>query len=67
MSDIILSKVRLAVHDIPEREIKTLVNKERSAGTYEVEFDGTDLPSGIYFYRIEAGRYSDIKKFILLK
>jgi hypothetical protein len=49
------------------REIKTLVKEEKPAGSYEVEFIGTGLPSGIYFYRIEAGKFSDTKKFILLK
>lgn len=68
------SKVKLIVYDVLGREIKTLVNEEKSAGFYEVEFNGSDFPSGVYFYRIEAipngreaGKYSDTKKFILLK
>jgi hypothetical protein len=62
-----LSKVKLTVYDMLGREIKTLVNEEKPAGSYEVKFDGTGLPSGIYFYRIETGKFSDTKKFILLK
>ncbi len=62
-----LSKVRLTVYDVLGREIKVLVDQEKPAGTYEVEFDAANLPSGVYFYRIEAGKYSDTKKLLLLK
>ena len=60
-------KVKLTVYDVLGRQIKILANEEKPAGSYEVEFDGTRLPSGVYFYRIEAGKYSDTKKFVLLK
>lgn len=60
-------KVKLIVYDMLGREISTLVNEERPTGTYEVEFNGTGLPSGVYFYRIETAKYSDTKKFILIK
>jgi hypothetical protein len=49
------------------REIQTLINEKLSAGTYEVDFDGTSLPSGIYFYKITAGDFTDTKKMILAK
>lgn len=62
-----ISKVKLTIYDVLGREIKTLVNEEKPAGSYEVEFGGTGLPSGVYFYRIEAGSFSDTKKFILMK
>ncbi|HSD62684.1 MAG TPA: T9SS type A sorting domain-containing protein [Ignavibacteriaceae bacterium] len=64
-----LSKVKLTVYDVLGREIKTLVNEEKPVGSYEVEFSakGGNLSSGIYFYRIEAGKFSDAKKFVLLK
>lgn len=62
-----MSKVKLTVYDVLGRELKTLVSEEKPAGTYEVEFDGTNLPSGVYFYRIEAGQYTATKKLILLK
>ncbi|MCW9065637.1 MAG: T9SS type A sorting domain-containing protein, partial [Ignavibacteriaceae bacterium] len=49
------------------REVSTLVNEEKPAGEYEVEFNGRDLPSGIYFYKLKAGKYIQTKKMILLK
>ncbi|MGB5528708.1 MAG: T9SS type A sorting domain-containing protein, partial [Ignavibacteriaceae bacterium] len=59
--------VHLVVYDILGREVATLVNEEKPNGEYEVEFDGADLPSGIYFYQLRAGQYSETKKMILLK
>jgi hypothetical protein len=49
------------------REIVTLVNEEKPAGNYEVEFNGNGLSSGIYFYKLQAGNYSSVKKMILMK
>jgi hypothetical protein len=48
-------------------EVATLINKEQSQGNYNVEFDGNNLTSGIYFYRLQAGDYVETKKMILLK
>jgi len=59
--------VQLKVYDVLGNEVATLVNEEKSAGSYEVEFDGTGLTSGIYFYRIEAGSFIETKKMILIK
>jgi murein tripeptide amidase MpaA len=59
--------VTLKVYDILGNEIATLVNEEKTAGSYEVEFDGSDLTSGIYFYQLIAGQFSETKKMILLK
>ncbi|GIV45277.1 MAG: hypothetical protein KatS3mg036_0095 [Ignavibacterium sp.] len=59
--------VRIKVYDLLGEEIKTLVNEYRQAGTYEVEFNASDLPGGVYFYRIITGSYSDTKKMILLR
>ena len=59
--------VRLVVSDILGNEIATLVNKELPAGEYEVEFDGTALTSGIYFYTLTAGNISSTKKMILMR
>jgi hypothetical protein len=59
--------VTLKVYDILGRENVTLVNEEKPAGEYEVEFNAANLPSGIYFYQLEAGSYSETKKMILLK
>jgi photosystem II stability/assembly factor-like uncharacterized protein len=61
------SFVKLKVYNILGKEIETLVNEEKPAGNYEVEFYANDLSSGVYFYRLEAGGFSDTKKFILLR
>jgi photosystem II stability/assembly factor-like uncharacterized protein len=59
--------VTLKIYDILGREVATLVNEEKPAGEYEVEFDGNGLPSGIYFYQLKTGQYSETKKMVLLK
>ncbi len=60
-------QVQLKIYDILGREIATLVNKKLSPGNYEVTFDATGLPSGIYFYKLTAGNFTDVKKMILMK
>jgi hypothetical protein len=62
-----MSNVRLIIFDITGREIITLVNEQLNPGTYEATFDGSNLPSGIYFYRLTAGDFTSTKKLILLK
>jgi hypothetical protein len=59
--------VTLKVYDVLGREIVTLVNEEKPAGEYEVEFNAANLPSGIYFYRIRAGSFINTKKMVLLR
>ncbi len=61
------SFVKLKIYDILGREVKTLVNEEKSAGNYKVTFDASGLASGIYFYRMQAGSFVETKKLILLK
>lgn len=62
------SAVTLKIYDALGRETATLVNNEiKTEGYYNVEFDATNLPSGIYYYRIEAGEFTDSKKMILIK
>ena len=61
------SFVSLKVYDVLGREIETIVNEEKPAGIYRVDFDGSKLTSGIYFYRIEAGDFIQTRKMILLK
>ena len=48
-------------------EVATLVNEQKPIGTYEVEFNGTGLPSGVYFYQLKADEFISTKKMILLK
>ena len=61
------SYVTLKVYDFLGREIKTLVNENKSTGSYEVVFDATDVPSGTYFYNLIANNFSETKKMIILK
>jgi hypothetical protein len=61
------SFVNLKVYDILGREVATLVNEEKPAGNYEVEFNANDLSSGIYFYTLKAGKYLQTRKLILMK
>ncbi|MFI5406690.1 MAG: T9SS type A sorting domain-containing protein, partial [Nitrososphaerales archaeon] len=60
-------QVTLKVFDILGNEIAILVNEEKPIGSYEVEFDGKSLPSGIYYYQLKAGNFVEAKKMILLK
>jgi len=59
--------VTLKIYDLLGQEIATLVNEQKSAGKYEVKFDASDLASGVYIYRIQAGEFNASKKLILLK
>ena len=59
--------VTIKVYDMLGREVKTLVNEYKNAGSYSIEFNASNLSSGTYFYRITAGDFTEIKKLILLK
>ena len=61
------SNVIIKVFDILGNEIETLVNEEKPAGNYEVEFDASGLSSGMYLYKLQAGNFVETKKMILLK
>jgi hypothetical protein len=60
-------KVTLKVYNLLGMEVATLVDGELSAGTHRVTFEASNLPSGVYFYRIDAGSFSDVRKMALLK
>jgi hypothetical protein len=62
-----ISEVTIRIYDVLGNEIETLVNQEKTAGTYEVEFNSEGISSGIYLYRITAGDFTQTKKMILLK
>jgi hypothetical protein len=59
--------VKLIVYDAIGQEKAVLINQSLQPGTYEVEWSGADYPSGIYFYKLTAGNFSDVKKMILIK
>ncbi len=61
------SFVTLKVYDILGREVATLVNGKENAGSYSVQFDGSKLASGVYFYRLTAGSFVSVKKLVMLK
>jgi hypothetical protein len=61
------SQVNLSVFDILGREVSVLVNDRRDAGVYEVKFDGSNLASGVYFYRLQAGDFVQAKKLLILR
>ena len=56
----------LKVYDILGREVATLVDEEKSAGTHRASWDATGMASGVYFYRLSVGQFSAIKKLVLL-
>ncbi|MBU0474707.1 MAG: T9SS type A sorting domain-containing protein [Bacteroidetes bacterium] len=62
-----VQQVQLKVYDILGREVAMLVNKEQKAGNYEVNFNASKLSSGVYFYKLQAGSFSQTKKLLLLK
>lgn len=59
--------VTLKVYNIVGQEVKTIVNNYKNAGNYIVNFNADDIPSGVYFYSLHAGNFSQVKKMILLK
>jgi agmatine deiminase len=63
----VVSDVSLKVYDVMGREVQTLVNGRLQAGKYEAKFDGSMLPSGVYFYKLTTGDFSEVKKLTLIK
>lgn len=59
--------VSIKVYDMLGREMKTLIKEYKSAGSYNVEFNASNLTSGIYFYRLTAGDFTQVKKLVLMK
>jgi len=57
----------LKIFDILGQEIETIVNEFKNAGGYEIDFNATGLPSGIYFYQLQAGSFVETKKMVLLR
>lgn len=62
-----LSHVKIVIFDVMGREVKTIVNELLKPGTYEAYFDGSQLASGVYFYKITAGDFSETMKMLMIK
>jgi hypothetical protein len=61
------SQVKLEIYNLIGQRVATLVDENRPAGSHSIQFNAASLPSGIYYYQLQAGDYRDIKKMILLK
>ncbi|MCL4279679.1 MAG: T9SS type A sorting domain-containing protein [Ignavibacteriaceae bacterium] len=61
------SLVTLKVFDVLGNEVTTLVNEEKPSGEYEVVFDAAGLSSGIYFYKLQVGSFTETKKLVLIR
>jgi len=61
------SFVSIKVYDLLGREVATLLNEQKQAGTYMVDFNAASLSSGVYFYRMQAGQFADIKRMVVIK
>lgn len=59
--------VSIKIYNMLGKEISTLVNEEKPAGNYVVQFDGSKVASGIYFYRMQSGNFTEVKKLVLIK
>ncbi|MCP5062977.1 MAG: T9SS type A sorting domain-containing protein [Ignavibacteriae bacterium] len=59
--------VSLKVYNVLGKEVATLVNETKPVGRYSINFNATDLPSGIYFYRLQSGKFAKTKQMLLLK
>jgi hypothetical protein len=59
--------VSLKVYDVLGNEVATLVNEEKDAGEYKIQFNAANLSSGVYFYKLTAGNFTATKKMILLR
>ena len=59
--------MKIAVYDLTGKKVSELVNQNYEAGKYIVNYNASDLASGVYFYKIETADYTSIKKMILIK
>jgi glucuronoarabinoxylan endo-1,4-beta-xylanase len=63
----VAGNVKLSVYDLLGREVAVLANERKMPGTYEVTFDGSNLASGVYLYRLQSGSLVQTRKLLLLK
>jgi len=59
--------VSIKIYDVLGKEAAIVLNENKQAGTYEVNFNASSLSSGVYFYKMTAGKFSSIKKMVVLK
>jgi len=59
--------VNLKIYDVLGKEVATLVNETQQAGSYTINFNGANLASGVYYYKISAGEFVSVKKMVLMK
>ena len=59
--------VTIKIYDILCKELLSLVNEFKQAGSYSVTFDATNYPSGVYYYKIKTGSFIQVKKMVLIK
>jgi hypothetical protein len=64
---LLASSIKLIIFNSLGQTIKVLENGYKNAGNYSINFNASDLPSGIYFYKLEAGQFTQVKKMILMK
>ena len=57
----------IKIYNLLGQEVAQLVNELKQPGTYEVTWDASNMPSGMYFYRMVSGQFSDVKKMLLIK
>jgi len=59
--------VKISVYDVSGKEVRVLLNERKDTGTYEMDFNGFNLSSGVYFYTIESGEFKETKRMMLVK
>jgi flagellar hook assembly protein FlgD len=59
--------VKIDLYNNLGQKIQSILNSQYRAGYHEIDFDGSNLPSGVYFYKMTAGKFSEVKKMILVK
>jgi len=61
------TRVQITVYNTEGEVIEKLIDEEKKSGTYELTWNAANLPSGVYFYRLQAGEFNSVRKMILLK
>jgi 5-hydroxyisourate hydrolase-like protein (transthyretin family) len=63
----VANHIRIMVYDLLGREVAVLMDEKKEPGRYEVRFDGKNLASGVYLYRMQAGQYVETRKLLLIR